>query len=156
CRKDLPDERVYELTRALFEAASRASRNAANVPGVGPDLLAATPLPLHPGRLLALAMVVLLRYVSTREWQRETNVLLEQREAEALALASTAIARDMKGMWTTVVAPLNVFEVEEEALNDLMRTTARAFARFPYPESFILWKTAAQSGGITLVFNRTE
>jgi len=49
CRKDLPDERVYELTRALFEAAGRVSRNTANVPAVDANLSAATPIPLHPG-----------------------------------------------------------------------------------------------------------
>ena len=49
CRKDLPDERVYELTRALFEAAGRVARSTANVPAVDANLSAATPIPLHPG-----------------------------------------------------------------------------------------------------------
>jgi len=115
--------------------------------------LGQAPVVLAAGLCFAIAMLVWLGYVSTREWQRETNVLLEQREAEALALASTAIGRDMKGMWTTVVAPLNVFEFEEEAPYDLMRITARAFARFPYPESFLLWNKGTAR---TLVFNRTE
>jgi TRAP transporter TAXI family solute receptor len=49
CRKDLSDDRVYELTRALFEAAAKAAKTTDAVPIVDPDLGAATPIPLHPG-----------------------------------------------------------------------------------------------------------
>jgi signal transduction histidine kinase len=100
-------------------------------------------------------MLVWLSYVSTREWQRQTMLVLEQRKTEALALASTALSRDMRGAWTTVIAPLNVFELEQEAPHDLMQTAARAFARFPYPESFIMW-SGGGPGGSTFVFSRTE
>ena len=114
------------------------------------------PVVLAAGVCCAIAMLVWLGYVSTREWQRQTNVLLEQREAEALALASTALGRDMKGAWTTIIAPVNVLELGEEAQYDLMQTAARAFARFPYPESFILWRNSEPTGQTTYVFNRTE
>src|SRR4051812_29779376 len=122
------------------------------------------PWTLGPGPLLvaagvcsAIVMLVWLGFVSTRERQRQTDVLLEQRQAEAVALASTALSRDMKGVWTTVLAPLNVFELEDQTPYDFMRTAARAFARFPYPESFVVWR--AGSGAIpasTFAFNRTE
>ena len=111
---------------------------------------------LAAGVCCAIAMLVWLGYVSTREWQRQTNVLLEQREAEALALASTALGRDMKGAWNTVIAPVNVLELGDEAQYDLMQAAARAFARFPYPESFILWRNSEPTGQTTYVFNRTE
>jgi signal transduction histidine kinase len=107
------------------------------------------------GVCCAIAMLVWLSYVSTREWQRQTNVLLEQREAEALALTSTALGRDMRGAWTSVIAPLNVIELGDEAQYDVMQIAARAFARFPYPESFILWKNDV-TGPSTFAFNRTE
>jgi signal transduction histidine kinase len=118
--------------------------------------LSGTPVLFAAGLCCAIAMLVWLGYVSTREWQREADTLLRQRETETLALASTALARDMKGMWTTVLAPTNVVEIEDEAPFDVMRTTARAFARFPYPESFIMWRAASPNGATTLVFNRTD
>jgi TRAP transporter TAXI family solute receptor len=48
-RQNLPDERVYQLTRAYFEASRRVARTSPGARAIDPDLAAATPIPLHAG-----------------------------------------------------------------------------------------------------------
>jgi signal transduction histidine kinase len=38
----------------------------------------------------------------------------------------------------------------------MFQVAARTFARFPYPESFVLWKHTGQEEGATFVFNRAD
>ena len=49
CRSDLPDGLVYELTRGLFDAASRFSAQPRELRQLNPEQAPATPIPLHPG-----------------------------------------------------------------------------------------------------------
>jgi signal transduction histidine kinase len=105
------------------------------------------------GTTVALAW---LGYVATREWRHSTDQLLQRQTTEALALAGAALNRDMKGAWATVVVPINLPAVEEELPYDLLHVTARAFARFPYPESFLVWRNDGTSGGSTYAFNRAD
>jgi signal transduction histidine kinase len=101
-----------------------------------------TALLVSTGLGLAIAALVWVGYVATAESRRGTDLLIESREAEALALTSAAINRDMKGAWTTVLAPINRAALEEDPPFDVMQRTAKAFARFPYPEFFVVWKRA--------------
>ena len=116
---------------------------------------------LHHAPLLALAVglsiavgaLVWFGYVATREWQRGADLLLQRRQSEAVALAAAALGRDMRGAWTTVIAPTDHAILEEEPPYDLVQLIARNFARFPYPESFVVWR---EHGDITYVFNRAD
>ena len=38
----------------------------------------------------------------------------------------------------------------------MFQVSARTFARFPYPESFVLWKHTGRDDGATYVFNRAD
>jgi TRAP transporter TAXI family solute receptor len=49
CRSDLPDGLVYDLTRGLFEAASRLSSPPHVLRQLNLEQAPATPIPLHPG-----------------------------------------------------------------------------------------------------------
>ena len=91
---------------------------------------------------VATMALVLVGFVATREWRSGTNLLLERRANEALALVRATVRTDMKGAWIT---PYNLFQV-----------SARAFAQFPYPESFILWKAGTPGAGVTYAFNRAD
>ena len=115
-----------------------------------------TVLAFAAGLCVATAALVWLGYVATREWRRGTDLLLERRSAEALALVSAALNRDMKGAWTTVLVPMSQVTVLEEPPYDAEQIVARAFARFPYPESFIIWKNDGRRGGATYALNRAE
>jgi two-component system phosphate regulon sensor histidine kinase PhoR len=99
----------------------------------------------------ATVALVLFGYVATREWRSGTNQLLERRANEALALVRAALSADMKGAWITAIVPFNTTVLDEEPPYGLFQVAARAFARFPYPESFVLWKP-----GITYAFNRAD
>ena len=105
---------------------------------------------------VATMALVLFGYVATREWRSGTNLLLERRANEALALVRAALSADMKGAWITAIVPFNTTILDEDPPYSLFQVSARAFARFPYPESFIFWKRTAQGRGITYAFNRAD
>src|SRR5215510_11020992 len=79
-------------------------------------------------------------FVATREWRSGTNLLLERRANEALALVRVGLSNDMKGAWITAIVPFNTIDLDEEPPYSMFQVAARTFARFPYPESFVLWK----------------
>ena len=95
-------------------------------------------------------------YVATREWRDGTNLLLERRANEALALVRAALSADMKGAWLTAVVPFNTTTLDEDPPFSTVQVAARTFARFPYPESFVVWKQDGRGGGNTYVFNRAD
>jgi signal transduction histidine kinase len=95
-------------------------------------------------------------YVATREWRGGTNLLIERRANEALALVRAALSADMKGAWITAIVPFNTTVLDEDPPYSLFQVSARTFARFPYPESFVLWKHTARAEGSTYAFNRAD
>ena len=104
----------------------------------------------------ATTALVALGYVATREWRSGTNLLLEGRANEALALVRAALSVDMKGTWISAIVPFNTTVLDEEPPYGLFQVAARAFALFPYPESFVLWKRAERGDGVTYAFNRAD
>jgi signal transduction histidine kinase len=113
-------------------------------------------LGLAAGLCIATGALVWFGYVATREWRRGTELLMERRQAEAIALVSAALDRDMKGASTSLLIPMNHAMIEEDPPYDLVQSTARVFARFPYPESLVIWKRTPGGDGVTYVFNRAE
>jgi signal transduction histidine kinase len=104
----------------------------------------------------ATIALVWFGYVATREWRSGTNLLLERRANEALALVRAALSADMKGAWITAIVPFNTAKLDEDPPYSMFQVAARTFARFPYPESFVLWKDAGDDDGTTYVFNRAD
>jgi len=105
---------------------------------------------------LATMALVWFGYVATREWRSGTNLLLERRAAEALALVRAALSADMKGAWITTLVPFNTTMLDEDQPYGMFQVSARAFARFPYPESFVLWRRTGRDEGNTYAFNRAD
>jgi hypothetical protein len=85
-------------------------------------------------------------YVATREWRSGANLLLERRANEALALVRAALSADMKGAWSTAIVPFNTTLLHEDPPYSMFQVSARTFARFPYPESFVLLKDSGNDG----------
>lgn len=102
------------------------------------------------GLCVAIGALVWVGYVATRGWRLGTDLLLERRQAEALALTSGALNRDMKGAWTTMLVPINSVALDEDPPYDVVQLSAKAFARFPYPESFVVWKRAPEDVSFAL------
>jgi len=94
--------------------------------------------------------------VATREWRSGTNLLVERRASEALALVRATLKADMKGAWITAIVPFNATDLDEDPPYSMFQVAARTFAQFPYPESFVLWKHTGREEGETYVFNRAD
>jgi two-component system phosphate regulon sensor histidine kinase PhoR len=104
----------------------------------------------------ATVALVSFGYVATREWRSGTNLLLERRANEALALVRAALSKNMKGAWITAIVPFNTAALDEEPPYSMFQLSARTFAQYPYPESLVLWKRTGRNEGNTYVFNRAD
>ena len=111
---------------------------------------------LAVGLCLATTALVGFGYIATRGWVQSTTSVVEGRASEALALVGVALNRDMKGAWTTVLVPTDLPAIEEDPPYTMRQSVARAFATFPYPESFLVWRASARGAGTIDAFNRTE
>jgi signal transduction histidine kinase len=105
---------------------------------------------------VATTALVAFGYVATREWRSGTDLLLDRRANESLALVRAALSADMKGAWITAIVPFNTTMLDEDPPYSLFQVSAKAFARFPYPESFIIWKQTPNGTGLTYAFNRAD
>jgi two-component system phosphate regulon sensor histidine kinase PhoR len=135
------------LRRNLALGERHVSESAVRLPAVISFVIA----------LFAATMaLVWFGYVATREWRSGTDLLLERRANEALALVRAALGADMKGAAITTLVPFNATTLDEDPPYNMFQVLARAFARFPYPESFVLWKDIGGATGSTYAFNRAD
>jgi signal transduction histidine kinase len=106
--------------------------------------------------LLIVATILLMwfGYRATSEWQRSTRLVVDRRAVEVLYLLVTAITRDMRSVQTQVLPQLNPSTNNAEMF-ELSDEIAKAFARFPYPDSFFSW-TGSDEKGSLYVFNRAD
>jgi len=111
--------------------------------------------------LLVAATILLMwfGYNATSEWQRSTREVVNRRTVEVLYLAVTALSRDMRAVQSQVLFQLNPATNDAE-MYELSDEIAKAFARFPYPDSFFSWtrnvKDDEQDKGVLHVFNRAD
>ena len=105
---------------------------------------------------LATAALLLLGYRATTEWTRSEAQLADRRASEKLALLTAALDRDMKGAQLSVLVPINQEQLAGGGPAGLSALFARAFARFPYPESFFVWSQPSPRREHTYVFNRAD
>jgi hypothetical protein len=96
---------------------------------------------------VAIGGLVWLAYRGVVEWRRGAELVVENRRREVLALLAVALNRDMKGAHNSVLAPLNEQTLDLERPYNLADTFAGAFARFPYPESFFVWRDGPTADG---------
>jgi signal transduction histidine kinase len=90
-------------------------------------------------------------YRAASEWRRSTRLFVERRTVNAIYLMMTALNRDMRGVQSQVLPQLDSLSTDSDAA--LGDEVAKAFARFPYPESFFSWQAGT---GILSVFNRAD
>ena len=103
----------------------------------------------------AILAIVWLSYGAVAEWRGGAERLVEQRSQEVVTLLAVALSRDMKGAHDSVLAPLAA-STFERPLYEVVDRFAQAFARFPYPESFFMWRDAPGPEGHTFFFNRVD
>jgi signal transduction histidine kinase len=91
----------------------------------------------------------------TEQWRRASEQEAETRGEEAVALLAEALQRDMRGGQTSVLLPIGQPTLDTATLYDLADEFARGFARFPYLESFFLWRRT-ETGATSYFFDRTD
>lgn len=105
---------------------------------------------------IAVAGLLALSYRSLQRGEASTHVLAERRAEVILALLASALDRDMKAAQLSVLLPFRPHEPDLHDTDDLRDRFARAFARFPYPESFFVWTRVAGPDTAFYLFNRAE
>jgi signal transduction histidine kinase len=105
---------------------------------------------------VAVFSLVWLAYRAVGEWRRSTILLVNQRSEEALTLLTVALSRDMKGVHDSVLASFNESALDLDRPFELQDLFAQAFARFPYPESFFVWRDMPGGKDSSFVFNRVD
>src|SRR5262245_54951888 len=107
--------------------------------------------------LLIVATILLMwfGYRATSEWQRSTRLVVERRTVEVLYLMVTALSRDMRAVQSQVLPQLSPSTNDSEVY-ELSDELGKAFARFPYPDSFFSWTGGLDDKGPLYVFNRAD
>ena len=107
--------------------------------------------------LLIVATILLMwfGYRATSEWQRSTRLVVDRRTVEVLSLMVTALSRDMRAVQSQVLPQLNPSSSDAEVY-ELSDEIGKAFARFPYPDSFFSWNGGLGDKGTLYVFNRAD
>jgi signal transduction histidine kinase len=103
----------------------------------------------------ATAMLVWFGYRASAEWQRTTTLVATRRADETLILLGAALNKDMKGAQVSVIAPINEENLALDSPYDFADRFERGFARFPYPESFFVWRETG-SPAATYFFHRAD
>jgi signal transduction histidine kinase len=124
--------------------------------GTGLNRRSALPIVLAAGLSVAVFSLVWLAYRAVSEWRRSTILLVDQRSEEALTLLTVALSRDMKGVHDSVLASFNENALDIDRPFELEDLFGQAFARFPYPESFFVWRDDPPGKQTTFVFNRVD
>lgn len=124
------------------------------------------PLPRSPRgwRLISLvfplvgatAVLVWLTWEATTRMEDSDRIALRRRASEMAALTASAINRDMKGAWLSVLTSVNADSIPDGPPYDLLPAAARAFARFPYPETLLVWQRGRDGSAHTYALNRTD
>lgn len=103
---------------------------------------------------IPLAVVIALGYRAEEDLARGEELLAARRAREAVDLLVTALRRDMHAVQNSVL-PAWWEGAALDPADDLRDLAAGAFARYPYPESFFVWR--AGDGGTSMpFFNRSE
>lgn len=104
--------------------------------------------------ILPLAAIGFVSYRATREWKLSSIRLMQRRAEESANLLVMALARDMRGAQTRVLASRDGRPFLAGPLMDTRDEVAAAFARYPYPESFFGWRP--DKSAAVVFFNRAD
>lgn len=93
---------------------------------------------LATGVCLSVAILGWLGMLANRESQRSATLLLERRAAESARLLLTALAQDMRAVQTSILSAPAWDAFTFQSPQDVTILVASAFARYPYPETFLV------------------
>jgi len=120
---------------------------------IRPGLRRTTATWLAVGICASLALVLGLGYRVVGEWRATANSFARHRAEENARLLATALLRDMRGAQELVLDSSRLFAFVLQPPYDVRNEAAGAFARYPYPESFFLWRRGSPPAEMVF-FNR--
>ena len=101
-----------------------------------------------------LVVVIALGYRAEEDWAHGEERLASRRASEAVDLLVTALRRDMQAVQNSVL-PAWWEGAALDPADDIRDLAASAFARYPDPESFFVWRADAAEMPMPF-FNRSE
>ncbi|HEY3885107.1 MAG TPA: HAMP domain-containing sensor histidine kinase, partial [Vicinamibacterales bacterium] len=110
---------------------------------------------LAAGVCASIGVLTVFGYRAIRGWQTTSTQLLEQRTAAAADLLVSALTRDMHAVQRSVLVSADWSEVDDPVPNELRDLVANAFAKYPYPECFLVARDPIQPQDVQF-FMRTD
>ena len=107
------------------------------------------------GLVAATGLLFWLAVQATREWQRSTQTTADTHSIEVATLLALALERDMKGGEDSVLLPFVQAGIDSPPY-EIADRFARGFARFPYLDSFLVWRSTGSDPQTTYVFSRAD
>ena len=102
---------------------------------------------------LGIATLLAFGYIFAREWQQGVAIRIAHQNEESADLIIKAITRDMRGAQARILANRDWdAPLPADFTADMTEQVATTFARYPYPESFFIWRGGHQS---MFFFSRT-
>jgi signal transduction histidine kinase len=94
---------------------------------------------LAAGMCACIGLLAWFGFSATRQFQQSSRVLEQRNADEAARLLVTALAVDMRGAQTSILAASTWDDLGVDSAYELNALVAGAFARYPYPEAFFVW-----------------
>ena len=104
---------------------------------------------LAAGICVSVALLAGFGFRASREFQRSSRLLVQRRADEAARLLVTALTRDMRAVQASVLPSTTWDEVGLDSSHEVTALVASAFARYPYPEAFLVWDAASPDEALT-------
>ena len=110
---------------------------------------------LAGGICVSVATLAFFGIRATREFERSTQLLGQQRANEGARLLATALTRDMRAAQTAVLPSSAWYTFRSDAPHEVTALVASTFARYPYPDTFLAWDAHAPASSMVF-YARSE
>lgn len=105
--------------------------------------------------LVSIGLLGWFAYQAVTGWERTATLLAHRRAEESAELLALALTRDMRAVQTSVLMSAGWDESMIDAPFDVSPVVASAFARYPYPETFVAADGALRADRM-IFFNRAD
>ena len=104
---------------------------------------------LAAGMCVSVALLAWFGLRASREFQESSRLLVQRRAEDSARLLVAAVTRDMRAVQGTVLAQATWDEFDPAGSRAVSALVAGAFARYPYPETFLAWDARTPSSMVT-------
>jgi len=119
--------------------------------GASPRLVRVTTALLVVAVMLSAVVLAWLGYRAVYGWQQSAAQVAMRRASETAELLAGELSADMHGVQSRVLSSPQWDEFVLESPYDVINLAASAFARYPYPESFFVWRAPATTAAVAFL-----